>query len=81
MKIFNPYQKTKDATHYTEEEIVRMLEGEKNPYLYDYLIDRLYLYRKNRRNTKNTFTYSFLTARQEDARRKREIPLEVFPCL
>lgn len=80
-KIYNPYQDIKEASHYTEEEIVNLVQEEKNPFLYDYLIDRLYFYRPNRRNTKNAYAYSFLTARQEEDRRKREISIEEFPYL
>lgn len=80
-KIYNPYQDIKPANHYTEEEIISLIESEKNPYLYDYLIDRLYFYRPDKRNTKNAYTYSFLMARQEEDRRRREISIEEFPYL
>ena len=77
-KIYNPYQRIKRENHYTTEEIVDLIGSEKNPYLYDYLIDRLYFYRPDKRNTKNAYTYSFLTARQEEDRRRREISIDEF---
>ena len=80
-KNYNPYQDIKEASHYTEEEIVHLVQKERNPFLYDYLIDRLYFYRPDKRNTKNAYTYSFLTARQEEDRRRREISIDEFPCL
>ena len=76
----NPYQKVQSADHYTEEEIAAMLKdaSRRAPYLYDYLIDRLYLYDGEKRNTKNTQEYSFLMARQEKDRQNKETPLDNF---
>ncbi|ORT99658.1 hypothetical protein D081_1808 [Anaerovibrio sp. JC8] len=68
---YNPFQKIKSAENYSEKEILELLESASNSYLYDYLIDRLYFYRPNKKN--NTVKdYSILTARQYMDRLKRE---------
>ena len=76
----NPYQKVQSADHYTAEEIAAMLKdaSRRAPYLYDYMIDRLYLYDGEKRNTKNAQEYSFLMARQEKDRQNKETPLDNF---
>ena len=71
--MINPFQKVKNHTNYTDEEILELLSKAKYRYEYDYLIDRLYLYSTdNTRNTCNKFEYSFLTARQMLNRQKIE---------
>lgn len=71
--MINKYQKTKSADNYTEEEILQMCkEASKYKYNYDYLIDKLYLCDKNKRNTCNSYEYSFLNARQLRDREYRE---------
>lgn len=71
--MINQFQKVKNHTNYTNEEILELLNKAKYRYEYDYLIDRLYLYNTdNTRNTCNKFEYSFLTARQMRDRQKIE---------
>ena len=71
--MINRFQKVKNHTNYTDEEILKLLNKVKYEYEYDYLIDRLYLYSTdNTRNTCNKFEYSFLTARQMLNRQKIE---------
>lgn len=70
--MINKYQKVKSAENYTEEEILDMCkEAKKYKYNYDYLIDKLYLC-NGKRNTCNSYEYSFLTARQLRDREYRE---------
>nr|DAW77769.1 MAG TPA: hypothetical protein [Caudoviricetes sp.] len=82
MKKFmrNPYQKIKTADCYTKEELERLIKDaeRKHPYLYDYLIDRLYFYTSSKRNTKNAREYSFLTARQEKEKQYHEKSIDNF---
>lgn len=78
MRFRNPYQRIKTHTNYTDKEILDMItkaDKRHNRYLYDYLIDRLYFYRPGKRNTKESFEYSILTARQERDRQNREKPI------
>ena len=71
--MINRFQKVKNHTNYTNEEILELLNKAMYGYEYDYLIDRLYLYSTdNTRNTCNKFEYSFLTARQMRDRQKIE---------
>ncbi|SHJ05809.1 hypothetical protein SAMN02745671_02549 [Anaerovibrio lipolyticus DSM 3074] len=74
--IFNPYQQVKNYQEYTETEIIDMLEREKNPFLYDYLIDRLYFYNVKKRNTKKE-EYNILSARTMYKREHNEKELNL----
>lgn len=76
--IFNPYQRIKNYKEYTENEIISMLEAEKNPYLYDYLIDRLYFYTGKKASKQDD--YNILTARTLHKREhnEKEINLNYF---
>ena len=78
MRFRNPYQRIKRHDDYTQdqiEEMIKVADKRKNPYLYDYLIDRLYFYCPGKRNTKTSSEYSILTARQERDRQNREKPI------
>ena len=68
---YNPYQRIKNYKEYTETEIISMLEAEKNPYLYDYLVDKLYFYNSNKYNTKKQ-EYNILPARTIYYREQKE---------
>ncbi len=71
--MINRFQKLKNHTNYTDEEILELLNKVKCRYEYDYLIDKLYLYSTDgTRNTCNKSEYSFLTARQMRERQKIE---------
>jgi hypothetical protein len=74
----NPYQHTKNHTNYTVQQIEKMIQEAENgrQYLYDFLIDKLYLLTQGKRNTKKSYEYSFLSARVLKEREIQEISLE-----
>ena len=74
----NPYQHTKNHTNYTVQQIEKMIQEAENgrQYLYDFLIDKLYLLTQGKRNTKKSYEYSFLSARVLREREIQEISLE-----
>jgi hypothetical protein len=76
----NPYQHTKNYVNYTQQQIDEMIkEAEQGKrYLYDFLIDKLYLLTQGKRNTKKSHEYSFLSARVLKEREIKEISLEKF---
>ena len=78
--IRNPFQHTKNYSNYTQKEIEEMVaEAEKGKlYIYDFLIDRLYLLTQGKHNTKKSYEYSFLSARTLKEREIKEISLEKF---
>ena len=61
----HPFQKVKSASNYTDEQIESMVTqaSKMKRYVYDFLIDRLYLLEQGKRNTKNTREYSYFGAR------------------
>lgn len=61
----HPFQHTKNHINYTNEQIEDMVTqaSKMNRYVYDFLIDRLYLLEQGKRNTKNTREYSYFGAR------------------
>lgn len=61
----HPFQHTKNHTCYTQQQILDMVTQASNMkgYVYDFLIDRLYLLEQGKRNTKNTREYSYFGAR------------------
>lgn len=74
----NPYQHTKNHTNYTVQQIEKMIAEAENgkQYLYDFLIDRLYLLTQGKRNTKKSYEYSFLSVRVLKEKEIKEISLE-----
>ena len=77
----NPFNNVKNHKYYTNEEIEAMVKrGEKEKfYCYDYLIDKLYLLpENNKRNTKKSYEYSYLSARVLKEREIKEISLDKF---
>ena len=77
---FNPFQDIKNYKEYTENEINDLIkQANKSKFLYDYLIDRLYFYNNNKRNTKQD-DYNILTARTMYKREhnEKEINLNYF---
>ncbi len=79
--VYNPFQDIKNYKEYTENEINDLIEQANNSkFLYDYLIDRLYFYDNNKRNTKQD-DYNILTARTLHKREhnEKEINLNYFP--
>ena len=76
----NPYQHTKNHINYTVKEIEEMVQEAENgrQYLYDFLIDKLYLLTQGKRNTKKTYEYSYLSARVLKEKEIQEISLEKF---
>lgn len=61
----HPFQHTKNHRNYTAQQIESMVtkaSGMKQ-YVYDFLIDRLYLLEQGKRNTKLSHEYSYLSAR------------------
>lgn len=61
----HPFQYTKNHIYYTDEQILNMVTqaSKMKKYVYDFLIDRLYLLEQGKRNTKLSHTYSYLSAR------------------
>lgn len=61
----HPFQHTKNHINYTDKEIENMVTqaSKMKQYVYDFLIDRLYLLEEGKRNTKNTHEYSYFSAR------------------
>lgn len=61
----HPFQHTKNHSNYTDEQILSMITqaSTMKRYVYDFLIDRLYLLEQGKRNTKLSHTYSYLSAR------------------
>ena len=61
----HPFQKTKNHVNYTDKEIEDMVNqaSSMKQFVYDFLIDRLYLLEEGKRNTKNTREYSYFGAR------------------
>lgn len=61
----HPFQKTKNHVNYTDEQILDMVNqaSTMKQFVYDFLIDRLYLLEEGKRNTKNTREYSYFGAR------------------
>ena len=61
----HPFQHTKNHVNYTDKEIENMVTqaSKMKAYVYDFLIDRLYLLEEGKRNTKNTHEYSYFGAR------------------
>ena len=77
----NPFNNIKNHKNYTDNEIEALVRrGEKEKlYCYDYLIDKLYLLPDdNKRNTKKSYEYSFLSARVLKEREIKEISLDKF---
>ena len=77
----NPFNKVKNHKYYTNEEIEALIKrGEKEKlYCYDYLIDKLYLLPDgNKRNTKRSYEYSYLSARVLKEREIKEISIDKF---
>ena len=76
----NPYQHTKNHANYTAQQIEEMIaEAEKGKqYLYDFLVDKLYLLTQGKRNTKKSYEYSFLSARVLKEKEIQEISLDKF---
>lgn len=76
----NPYQHTKNHINYTDEQIESMVTqaSKMKQYLYDFLIDKLYLLTQGKRNTKKTYEYSYLSARVLKEKEIQEISLEKF---
>ena len=77
---FNPFQGVKNYSEYSENEINDLIkQANKSKFLYDYLIDRLYFYNNNKRNTKQD-DYNILTARTMYKREhnEKEINLNYF---
>ena len=60
------------------QQIEKMIQEAENgrQYLYDFLIDKLYLLTQGKRNTKKSYEYSFLSARVLKEREIQEISLE-----
>lgn len=67
------YDHIKNASHYTEQQILKIISWARNPYEYDYIIDRLYIYKPHQKNTRAKDEYSILTARQYKSRLKHEV--------
>ena len=61
----HPFQHTKNHANYTQQQIESMVTqaSSMKGYVYDFLIDRLYLLEKGKRNTKLSHEYSYLSAR------------------
>ena len=61
----HPFQKVKSASNYTAQQILDMVTqaSKMKKYVYDFLIDRLYLLEQGKRNTKLSHSYSYLSAR------------------
>lgn len=61
----HPFQHTKNHSNYTDEQILNMVTQARKMkrYVYDFLIDRLYLLEQGKRNTKLSHSYSYLSAR------------------
>lgn len=61
----HPFQHTKNHINYTNEQIEDMVTqaSKMNRYVYDFLIDRLYLLESGKRNTKLSHEYSYFGAR------------------
>lgn len=61
----HPFQHTKNHINYTDKEIENMVTqaSTMKPYVYDFLIDRLYLLEEGKRNTKLSHEYSYFSAR------------------
>ena len=61
----HPFQHTKNHIYYTNEQILSMVTqaSKMKRYVYDFLIDRLYLLEQGKRNTKLSHAYSYLSAR------------------
>lgn len=61
----HPFQKTKNHINYTDKEILDMVTqaSKMKQYVYDFLIDRLYLLEEGKRNTKLSHEYSYFGAR------------------
>ena len=61
----HPFQHTKNHVNYTQQQIENMVNqaSTMKQYVYDFLIDRLYLLEEGKRNTKNTREYSYFGAR------------------
>lgn len=61
----HPFQHTKNHIYYTDEQILDMVTqaSKMKKYVYDFLIDKLYLLEQGKRNTKLSHTYSYLSAR------------------
>lgn len=77
----NPFGKVKNHKYYTDEEIEALVKrGEKEKlYCYDFLIDKLYLLPDdNKRNTKKSYEYSYLSARVLKEREIKEISIDKF---
>ena len=78
--VYNPFQDVKNYKEYTENEINDLIKQTNNSkFLYDYLIDRLYFYDNNKRNTKKD-DYNILSARTMYQREhnEKEINLNYF---
>lgn len=61
----HPFQKTKNHVNYTDKEIEDMVNqaSSMKQFVYDFLIDRLYLLEEGKRNTKLSHEYSYFGAR------------------
>ena len=77
----NPFSNIKNHKYYTDDEIETLVKRGENEklYCYDFLIDKLYLLPDdNKRNTKKSYEYSYLSARVLKEREVKEISLEKF---
>lgn len=63
MFALNELNNIKNYTCYTQNEILELVNKCQNDFELSTLIDRLYIYKKNKRNTKNSYEYSILTTR------------------
>ena len=61
----HPFQHTKNHSNYTQQQILDMVmqASKMKEYVYDFLIDRLYLLEQGKRNTKLSHEYSYFGAR------------------
>ena len=74
---YNPFQDIKNYSEYNENEINDLIkQASDSKFLYDYLIDRLYFYDNNKRNTKKD-DYNILSARTMYKRENNEKELNL----